>query len=126
MPLLFSLQRRYIWSDGCSAQFRSSFTFVLLTTHLHPDKDIEWNYNEAHHGKGPTDLHPDKDIEWNYSEAHHGKGPICGIGGTIKNKVFEQVKSVRIFEDSPKDFAVHASRLIQSITTLYLPKKNIF
>ena len=104
MPLLFSLQRRYIWSDGCSAQFRSSFTFVLLTTHLHPDKDIEWNY----------------------SEAHHGKGPICGIGGTIKNKVFEQVKSVRIIEDSPKDFAVHASRLIQSITTLYLPKKNIF
>ena len=65
-PLLSSLQRIYIWSDGCSAQFRC-FTFVL-----------------------PTHLHPDKDIEWNYNESHHGKGPIEGVDETIKNKVFQE------------------------------------
>ena len=96
MPLLSSLQSIYIWSDGCSVQFRSRFTFVLLT-YLHPDKDIEWNYNEAHHSKGSIDE----------------------IGGTIKNKVFQEV-------DSSKDFAIHASRLIQSITRFYLPKKEVF
>ena len=37
--LLSSLQRIYIWSDGCSAQFYSRFTLVL--THLHPGQDIE-------------------------------------------------------------------------------------
>ena len=64
MPLLSSLQRIYILSDRCSSQFRFCFTFKLLT-HLHPDKNMEWGYNEAHHGKGLMDE----------------------IGGTIKNKV---------------------------------------
>ena len=51
MPLLSSLQCTYILGDGISVQFRSRFTFVLLT-HLHPDKETKWNYTEAHHGKG--------------------------------------------------------------------------
>ena len=103
MAILSSWQCIYVWSDGCSTQFRSRFTFVLLT-HLHPDKSIEWNYNQAYHGKEPMNV----------------------IGGTIKNKVFQEVKSGRIVVDSPKDFAMDASCLIQSITTLYLPKNLIF
>ena len=83
-------------------QFRPCFTFVLLP-HLHLDKDIEWNYNEADHGKGPMDR----------------------TDGTIKNKVFQEIKSGRIVADSPKDFAMHESCIVQSIT-LYHPKKNIF
>ena len=97
MPLLSCLQCIFNWSDGYSAQFHSRFTFVLLT-HLHPDKDIQWNYNEATHGKGPT----------------------------IKDKDVQQVKSGRIVIESPKKFAMHASRLIKSIITLYLLKKDIF
>ena len=77
MPLLSSLQRIYIWSDECSAQFRSHFTFVLLT-HLYSDKDIEWNYNVT----------------------HHGKEPMNGIGETIKSKVFQKVKSRRTVIDN--------------------------
>ena len=102
LPLLTSLRRVYIWSDGCASQFRSRYVFSLLT-HLHPSKDIEWNYNEAHHGKGPMD----------------------GIGGTIKNKVFQEVKSGRIVVTSPEDFARHAGKLVESVTTLYLPSKDI-
>ena len=48
------------------------------------------------------------------------------IGVTIKNKVFQEVKSGRVVVDSPKDFVMHTSRLIQSITTLFIPKKEIF
>ena len=40
--------------------------------------------------------------------------------------MFQEVQSGKIVVDSPKDFAMHADRLIQSITTLYLPKKDVF
>ena len=49
-----SLDKIYIWSDGCAAQFRSRYVFALLC-HLFPSKHLEWHYNEAHHGKGPMD-----------------------------------------------------------------------
>ena len=94
VPTLF-LQCIYIWSDVCSAQFHSCFTFVLLT-HLNPNK------------------------------ANHGKRPMDGIGRTIKNKVLQEVQPGRISSDSLKDFAIYASRLNQSMTMLYLPKKDIF
>ena len=44
-----------IWSDGCAAQFRSKFVFYLVAETLLPTKNILWNYNERHHGKGPMD-----------------------------------------------------------------------
>ena len=47
-------------------------------------------------------------------------------GGTIKNKVYREVKSGRMAVDSQKDLAMHARHLIQSTTTLYLPKREIF
>ena len=96
MPLLTSLHCIFIWSDGCSAIFHSRFTFVLLT-YLHTDNNIQWKYNEANHCKGPT----------------------------IKNKIIQEVKSARIVIVSPKNVSIHPSRLIQSITMLYLPKKGI-
>ena len=63
---------------------------------------------------------PGNNIQWNYNEVNHGKGP------TIKEKVVQQVKSGRIVVDSPKSFAMYASSIIKSIITLYLPKKDIF
>ena len=77
-----------------AAQFRSRFVFKLLTGF-----DITI------------------DLEWHYMEAHHGKG----VGGTVKNKVFKQVKSRRLSVNSPKEFAAAAQDLVPSITTLYLP-----
>ena len=40
--------------------------------------------------------------------------------------IVEVNKSGRIIVNSPKDFVMLARPLMQSITTLYLPKKNIF
>ena len=61
-----------------------------------------------------------------YTQTHHGKGPVDKNSGTIKNKVFQKVKSGRIVIGSPIDFTMHTSYLIQSITMLYLPKKDLF
>ena len=55
----------YIWSDGCASQFRSRFVFALMT-HFNPDYNIQGHYNER----------------------HHGKGPMAGVGGTVKNMIF--------------------------------------
>ena len=72
-----------------------------------------------------THLHPTKQIEWNYNEAHHGRELMDGIGGTIKNKVFQEVKSGKIVVTSSEDFSRHASKVVELVTTLYLPKKEI-
>ena len=58
------------WSDGMGVQFCSRFVFTLLST-INQEIDVEWHYNEAHHGKRPMD----------------------SVTGTIKNLVFCAVKS---------------------------------
>ena len=77
----------YIWSDGCPSQFRSRFVFALMT-HFNPDYTIQWCYNEHHHGKGPTN----------------------GVGGTVKNVIFQHVKSKKCVINDAKDFAGYASK----------------
>ena len=87
-------------SDGCAAQFRSPFVFQLLANY-HRDLQLEWNYNEAHCGKGNMD----------------------GIGGTIKNVVFRQVKSAVIINSS-EEFSVAANKFEPSIATLFQKEKD--
>ena len=58
------LRKVILWSDGCS-RFRSKFVFALLT---HFDRNIA--------------------LQWNYNEAHRGKGLMDGVGGTIKRVVY--------------------------------------
>lgn len=85
------LKKIILWSDGCAAQFRSRFLFKILSQYR-SDLDLEWHFNEAHHGKGPMD----------------------GIGGTIKN-----VKSGKVVVNSAKEFCDAANRLVPSITSLF-------
>lgn len=68
---------------------------------------------------------PWKKIEWQFNEAHHGKGPMDGVGGTIKNKVFREVKSGRFTITSPKKFSNAAERLVSKIVSIYLSINEI-
>ena len=76
-----NIEKVIVVSDGCAAQFRSKYVFMLLTT-IQPDLSLEWHYNEAHHGKGPMD----------------------GIGGTVKNMVYRRVLAGDIVINNPKQF----------------------
>ena len=96
------ITKLFIASDGCSAQFRSKFVFRLL-----------------------LDMQPDLDIEWHYNEAHHGKGPMDGIGGTIKNVVYRRVMAGDLVINTPEEFATKADELSHSIKCLYLPSNEI-
>ena len=49
-----NLTKIIMWSDGCAAQFSSRFVVKLLANYRR-DLQLEWNYNEAHHGKCPMD-----------------------------------------------------------------------
>ena len=71
-----------IWSDGCAPQFRSRFAFKLLST-------FESSIN----------------LSWFYNERHHGKSPMDGVGGTMKNAVYRDVKSGKVTINSAKEFA---------------------
>ena len=68
-----SLKRVILWSDGCSSQFRSKYVLALMT-HFHKSVQLEWHYNEAHHGKGSMD----------------------GVDRRIKRVVFKLVNSNKI------------------------------
>ena len=91
-----------MWGDGCAAQFRSRFIFKLFANYR-KDFQLEWNYNEAHHSKGPMDC----------------------IRGTIKNLVFRQVKSGRVVINSVEEFRVAANKFVPSIATLFQQEKDL-
>ena len=91
-----------MWSDGCAAQFRSRFVFKLLANYCR-DLQLECNYNDDHDGKGPMD----------------------GIGETIKNVVFRQLKSGRDFINSPAEFSVAANKFVPSIARLIQQQQKI-
>ena len=64
-------------------------------------------------------------LSWYYNERHHGKGPMDGIGGTVKNLVFRDVKSSKCIINSAKEFAEYAEESIEGISSLYLPRDNV-
>ena len=48
-----------------------------------------------------------------------------GIGGTIKNQVFQHVKSGKIVISKPSEFSFRANRITPSITTIYMPVDDV-
>ena len=89
----------FILSDGCASQFRSRYVFSLLT-HMQPYINIEWHYNEAHHG------------------------PMDGVGGTVKNLVYRRVLSGDVVINIPKEFANFADQ-ITSVDCLFLENTEL-
>ena len=83
-----------MWRDGCAAQFRSRFVLKLLANYC---KDLQ--------------------LEWNYNEAHYGKGPMDGIREKIKNVVFRLVKSGRVIINPAEEFSVAANKFVPSLAT---------
>ena len=79
----------HVWSNGCSAQFRSEYVFVL--TSLFPE-----SFNVTRY----------------YNERRHGKGPIKRIGGCVKNVVYRAVMARREVIKTPKEFEECAQKLV--------------
>ena len=90
------------WSDGCSGQFRSGFAFFFLSR-FELEHIIVWYYNERHHGKGPMD----------------------GVGGTIKHRVFRDVKSGKVSITNAEHFSAHADAILNSIKSLHIPTDEV-
>ena len=67
----------------------------------------------------------DLQLEWNYNEAHHGRGPMDGIGRTIKNVIFRQVKFGRVIINSAEEFSVAVNKFVSSIATLFQKEKDL-
>ena len=50
---------------------------------------------------------------------------MVGVGGTVKNMIFQHVKSKKCFINVAKDFAEYANKIINGISCLYLTKNEI-
>ena len=72
-----------------------------------------------------THFNPDYNIQWCYNERHHGKGPMDDVGGTVKNMIFQHVKSKKCVINGAKDFAQSANKIINGIYCLYLEPQDI-
>ena len=78
-----SLKKAFFWSDGCTAQFHSRFTFHSMTFY-------------------PNDL----ELSWDYGEAHHFKG-------TVKRKVYQDVTASKVIIKDAKHFASYANSILE-------------
>ena len=65
-------------------------------------------------------------MTWCYNERHHGKSPMDGVRGTIKNKIFRDVKSRKTQITDAESFAKYADNAINGIKSLYLPECDAF
>lgn len=65
----------------------------------------------------------EKNLQWFYNERHHGKGPMDGIGSTVKNDVFRKVKSGQAVVYTPEEFAI-AEKFVPKIRSIYLPESE--
>ena len=87
----------HIWSDNYAAQFRSPFVFYLIAR-MKMQFVVKWSYNQRHHCKDAMD----------------------GIGGAIKNKVYQDVRSGKVQIKCRKSFAEYVDITIRNIKSLYL------
>ena len=94
----------HFWSDGFSGQFyflQLQFLFFLSLFEL------------------------DHTIFWNYKERHYRKGSIDGVGGTIKHRVFHDVKSGKVSITNAKHFVAHADAILNGIKSFYMPNDEV-
>ena len=91
-----------VWSDGCTAQFRSQYVFFLLSK-------FEASIN----------------LSWFYNQRHHGKGPMDGIGGTFKNAAYRDIKSGKAIINDANEFADYADKTIKGISSLYMSSDDV-
>ena len=65
-----------------------------------------------------------KSLCWFYNEGHHGKVTMDDVGETIKNVIFQKVKSGQIVVHTSKEFSDASMKFVPSIITEYLPKSD--
>ena len=54
--MCMSIDKHYVWSNGCSTQFKSSRPFYALYQYQHNENILHvWSFFESGHGKGEHD-----------------------------------------------------------------------
>lgn len=93
-----------IFSDGSAAQFKNKFTISNLC------------YFEDEFGLTP---------QWHYFATSHGKGAVDGIGGCVKHRVWQEVKSRRANVYTAEEFSECASRVLDKVKIIFVSNAEI-
>lgn len=98
-------QNLYVFSDGCSSQFKNKFIARSL-----PDFVSEFGC---------------KVLEWNYFATSHGKGAVDGIGATIKRKVWQMTKTNNLILENALSFYECARNNVIGVNLIYISSEQI-
>ena len=67
-----------------------------------------------------------KYLLWAFNEMLDiANGPTDGVGGTIKHRVFRDVKSGKVSIRNTEHFAVYAGSILNGITSFYMPVEEV-
>lgn len=98
-------QNIYVFSDGCSFQFKNKFIARSL-----PDFVSEFGC---------------KVFEWNYFATSHGKGAVDGVGATIKRKVWQMTKTKNLILENAFSFYECARSNIIGVNLIYISSEEV-
>ncbi|KAJ4430728.1 hypothetical protein ANN_19319 [Periplaneta americana] len=98
------LKKLSIFSDGTASQFKNKFSLSLLCS-MKTDFEI--------------------DVEWLFFATSHGKGAVDVIGGALKRRVWNAVKSRKRQVSNACEFHQCAKDEIKGTILFYIPKEEV-
>lgn len=94
----------YLWTDGAAQHFKNRKAISYLCT---LSKILGCN------------------VEWNYNESYHGKGPHDGVGATLKRSVWKRVLQGNATVQNAEQFYDITKSNIYNIHCFYVPAGKI-
>ena len=94
----------HYWSDGPSSQFKNQFLFT----------------NPLFHGQD----HQAK-TDWNFFVTAHGKGKNDGVGGDVKNVVWQKTLQQKEVVTSCEEFVPVAKKKFHDFVIAFFPKESV-
>ncbi|XP_046384801.1 uncharacterized protein LOC124155107 [Ischnura elegans] len=94
-----------IFSDNCSAQFKSKFTTSNICF-LANDLNVE-------------------NVEWSSFAPGHGKGAVDAIGGQLKRQIWIKIKSRSVIINTAQEFFDVCEKTCESVQVLFVPKQDV-
>ena len=72
-----------------------------------------------------SQFEPFKNLEWDYIEAHHNKGPMDDAGRPIKNQVCKEPNLGILNINTLQEFAAATQKLGLAISMSYIPESEM-
>lgn len=63
--------------------------------------------------------------DWSFFATTHEKGPVDGMGGLIKRRIYQEVKSRNVVVNSANEFYNSVMKIIPGVKMLFVSRDHI-